>query len=52
MKINDTEIKVVSGSTGSLFEWLKERNIEMTVISPSSLVSEKVERENYWLKDE
>lgn len=52
MKINDTEIKVVSGSTGSLFEWLKERNIELTVISPSSLVSEKVERENYWLKDE
>lgn len=50
MKINDTEIEVVSKSTESLLEWLKNENIELSVVSPSSLVSAKVKRENKWLK--
>lgn len=50
MKINDTEIEVVSKSTDSLFEWLKKDGIELSVVSPSSLVSKKVKRENEWLK--
>ena len=52
MKINDKEIKIVSDSTGPLAEWLGARNIELTVISPSSLVSGEVKRENEWLTDE
>lgn len=50
MKINNDEIETVANSTRSLNNWLKKKNITLKIISPSSLASETIERENKWLK--
>lgn len=49
-KITNEEIDLVSSSTYSLWEFLKEKGIELTVISDRSLVNSKVVREMEYLK--